>query len=125
LQYSDLIYNTADITIALEPLDGKGNMVCGGFITLRVQDNFESGDNSYMPTEGEVRSTLKPPKVVAIVDAVTEGVSHTNELMEKAKDGPADLVKKLDPVFSLLDELSKVRPSSFSLFIFFFCERRS
>ena len=69
-----------------------------------------------MPTEGEVHSALELPKVVAIVDTVSGDVPRANELIEKAKDGPADfLVKKLDPVFNLLDELSKVRSTSFSL----------
>jgi hypothetical protein len=106
----------ADITIALEALDRNGNISCIGSITLRLQDNFQSGGESYMPMEGEVQSALEPPKVVAIVDTISGDVSRANELIGKAKGGPDFLVKKLDPVFNLLDELSKVRSTSFSLF---------
>ncbi len=107
----------ADITIDLEPLDGKGNIPSRGSITLRVQDNFGSGAKSYMPMEDEVHSALEPSKVVAIVDTISGDVSRANKLVEKAKGGPDFLVKKLDPVFNLLDELSKVRSTSFSLFL--------
>jgi len=112
---SDLQY-FSDITIALQPLGGKGNLSSRGSITLHVQDGFESSGKSYMPTEGEISSAMTPPKVVAMVDTVNEDVSRASELIADAKGGLADsLVKKLDPVASLLDELSKVRSPSFSL----------
>ena len=88
---------------------------------LRIQDNFESGGQSYMPTEDEVSTALKPPKVLAIVDTVSGEASRANELIEKAKGGPDFLVNMLDPVVNVLDELSKVRSTSFSLF----CEQFS
>jgi hypothetical protein len=82
---------------------------------LRIQDYFGSDGKSYMPTEDEVHAALDPPKAVAIIDAVGEGVSQASQLIGEAKDGPADfLVKKLDPVVNLLDELSKVGSISFS-----------
>jgi hypothetical protein len=103
--------------IALEPHGAKSSVSSRGSITLRIRDKFDSGGTSNMPTEKEVRSALEPPKVVDIVDTVTEDVSRANELVEKAKEeGPDFLVKKLDPVFDLLDELSKVRSFSLSLF---------
>ena len=111
----------ADITITLESLGAIDNISSRGSIVLRIQDNFESGGRSYMPTERDVEAALEPPKVLAIVDTVSGEVSQANELIEKAKDGPDFLVNKLKPVVNLLDELSKVRSTLFSLF----CEQCS
>ena len=83
---------------------------------LRIQDDFESSGQSYMPTESKVSAALKPPKVLTVVDTVSGRASQANQLIDKAKGGPDFLVDKLKPVVNLLDELSKVRSTSFSLF---------
>jgi hypothetical protein len=99
----------------------KDKISSRGSIMLRIQDDFESGGQSYMQIEGEVSAALNPPKVLAVVDTVSGGASRVNELIDKAKGGPDFLVEKLKPVVNLLDELSKVRSTSFSLF----CEQCS